>query len=41
MLERVDLVAANGTDIARMLIELADACDQFYEREDWICILGL
>ena len=41
MLARADLVAANGTDIARMLIELADACDQFYEREDWICILGL
>lgn len=29
---------AHGAEIATMLIELADACDAFYEHDEWICI---
>jgi hypothetical protein len=28
-------------EIARMLSELADACDGFYSRDKWVCILGV
>ena len=34
-------VISHRTAIARMLTELADACDEFYSRGDWVCILGI
>ena len=38
---RTDALTASSQDIARMLVELADECDKLYEREEWICILGV
>lgn len=32
---------SHRAEIAQMLRDLADACSQFYEREEWVCILGL
>jgi hypothetical protein len=29
------------SEIASLLRELADACDKFYEQQDWVCILGM
>lgn len=34
-------VASHRNEIANMLCELADACSDFYSREDWVCILGM
>lgn len=34
-------IVPHKTEIASMLIELADACDDFYDREEWVCILGM
>ena len=34
-------VVAHSAEIAGMLRELAAACGSFYEREDWVCILGM
>jgi hypothetical protein len=34
-------VDAHKAEIANMLRELADACSEFYERGDWVCILGM
>lgn len=34
-------VMAHQREIAGMLRELADACAGFYDREEWICILGI
>jgi hypothetical protein len=28
-------------EIAAMLGQLADACEQFYERSDWMFVLGI
>ena len=32
---------AHKAEIIEMLRELAERCDEFYDREDWICILGV
>jgi hypothetical protein len=34
-------VIPHRAEIASMLRELADACDEFYEQEDCVCILGM
>jgi hypothetical protein len=34
-------VIPHRAEIASMLRELADACDAFYEQEEWVCILGM
>jgi hypothetical protein len=40
--ERLDAeVDLHRDDIANMLRDLADECSKFYEREEWICVLGI
>jgi hypothetical protein len=40
--DRLDAeIRARKAEIAGMLRELANACTEFYERGDWICILGM
>ena len=40
--ERLDSeLQSHRADVASMLRDLADACNEFYEREEWICILGI
>jgi hypothetical protein len=34
-------VDAHRSEIAGMLRELAAACSSFYEREEWVCVLGM
>ena len=34
-------IASHETEIANMLRELADGCDEFLEHEEWLCILGM
>lgn len=36
-----DEIVIHRTDIAGMLTELANTCDEFYEQQDWVCILGV
>ena len=36
-----DDVTVHKAEIANMLRELADACSEFYDRHDWVCILGM
>jgi hypothetical protein len=36
-----DEVEEHRGEIATLLRELADACERFYERGDWVCILGM
>jgi len=40
--ERLDAeIEAHKADIARMLQSLATECDTFYQRGEWVCILGM
>lgn len=40
--QRLDTeILLHRVDIADMLRELADGCDEFYEHEDWVGILGM
>ena len=34
-------LGAHRKDIARMLRELADECEKFYQQSEWICVLGI
>jgi hypothetical protein len=34
-------LATRRRDIARMLRELADECEKFYQQSEWICVLGI
>jgi hypothetical protein len=34
-------IPAHRDEIASMLRKLAEACSFFYEREDWVCVLGM
>lgn len=34
-------LATHRRDIARMLRELADECEKFYQKSEWICVLGI
>lgn len=34
-------VLSHSDEIVYMLSELAERCDDFYERENWVCILGM
>ena len=36
-----DEVAAHGADIEEMIRTLATECAGFYEKDDWVCILGM
>lgn len=34
-------ILQHRTEIAGMLNQLADACDHFFEEQEWVCILGV
>lgn len=34
-------LATRRHEIARMLRELADECEKFYQQSEWICVLGI
>lgn len=34
-------IIPHRAEIASMLREIADGCDEFYEQEDFVCILGM
>lgn len=34
-------IDSHRSEIARMLNQLADGCEEFYEREEWVCVLGV
>jgi hypothetical protein len=34
-------MSAHRHDIAAMLRDLADECVRFYDRGDWVCVLGM
>lgn len=34
-------LVAHRRDIARMLRELSDECEKFYQQSEWICVLGI
>lgn len=34
-------LATRRKEIARMLRELADECEKFYQQSEWICVLGI
>jgi len=34
-------IDSHRSEIARMLIDLADRCEAFYEQEEWVCVLGV
>jgi len=36
-----DEIALHKTEIIRMLSELADKIDEFYDKNNWVCILGI
>jgi hypothetical protein len=39
--EALQVVSSHGAEIAKMLDDLAVACDEFIERHGWMCILGM
>lgn len=34
-------LSSHREEIAQLLHRLADACEQFYSQNDWICVLGM
>ena len=34
-------IASHKAEIIDMLRELADICDEFYDKKEWVCILGI